>query len=328
MVKDAHPEPVKEAASTVLPVWLEAFRVLLNIDPRKDVESVANWDGLAIRTQVIKVRILPTLPPSSLRNWCPQTLDIIHTAFPRTIAPYLPDFLTASLGQLHVLFPAFHQFYVLASDTVPLSSEDEKIELSQLASATLDFIAAVSRSGKARDWFNEANVNELVGDVFRWTEMTADEVSYLIIYAPYELIRLHNISLQEAEWASDANAFVAQESEDSTSYSVRVASCDLLDVLIDRFPSRVLPAIQTNLNAVIAQSSEANRTNANEWWRPLEAAFAAFGAVSQTALEVLEDEKVAGRQGSLDLTQLLVSVVPGILTQSRTFLSFFGARID
>ena len=55
MVKDAHPEPVKEAASTVLPVWLDAFRVLLNMDPQKDIAG-ANWDGLAIRIQVVKVR--------------------------------------------------------------------------------------------------------------------------------------------------------------------------------------------------------------------------------------------------------------------------------
>ena len=58
MVKDAHPEPVKEAASSVLPVWLDAFRILLNIDPKSDVENKPNWDGLAIRIQVIKVRPL------------------------------------------------------------------------------------------------------------------------------------------------------------------------------------------------------------------------------------------------------------------------------
>jgi hypothetical protein len=56
MVKDAHPEPVKEAASTVLPVWLDAFRVLLTLDPKKDVEN-STWDGLAIRIQIVKVRL-------------------------------------------------------------------------------------------------------------------------------------------------------------------------------------------------------------------------------------------------------------------------------
>ncbi|GJE89716.1 ARM repeat-containing protein [Phanerochaete sordida] len=284
MVKEAHPESVKEAAATVLPVWLDAFRVLLNMDPKLDVENKPNWDGLAVRIQIVK------------------TIDIIHTAFPRALAPYLPDFLTAALRQLCDLFPTFHQYYVLGADTVPLSSEDEKIELSQLASSTLDFIATSTR-GKGKDWFNESNVHQLVGAIFNWTEMTADE---------------------ESEWASDANAFVAQESEESTSYSVRVASCDLLDILVDRYPQRVLPAVQANLAAVIAQSSQANSAGNEDWWRPLEAAFTAVGAIAPTALEVLEDEKSAGRQPSLDFNQLLVSVVPGILTQSQ--YSFMQGR--
>ena len=124
---------------------------------------------------------------------------------------------------------------------------------------------------------------------------------------------------QEAEWASDANAFVAQESEESTSYSVRVASCDLLDMLVDRLSARVLPAVQANLGLVIAQSGDASAARADDWWRPLEAAFAAFGAIAQTVLEILEDEKSAGKALSLDLSQLLVNVIPGILTQSRMF---------
>lgn len=55
MVKDQHPQAVKEATASVLPVWLEAFKVLLNIDPQQDVASSENWDGLAIRIQVFKV---------------------------------------------------------------------------------------------------------------------------------------------------------------------------------------------------------------------------------------------------------------------------------
>ena len=49
------PEAVKEATATVLPVWLDAFKTLLNADPRSDVENTPNWDGLAIRIQVFKV---------------------------------------------------------------------------------------------------------------------------------------------------------------------------------------------------------------------------------------------------------------------------------
>lgn len=58
MVKDQHPQAVKEATASVLPVWLEAFKVLLNIDPQQDVRNTDNWDGLTIRIQVFKVRDL------------------------------------------------------------------------------------------------------------------------------------------------------------------------------------------------------------------------------------------------------------------------------
>jgi hypothetical protein len=56
MVKDQHPQAVKEAIASVLPVWLEAFKVLLNIDPHQDVANPNNnWDGLAVRIQIFKV---------------------------------------------------------------------------------------------------------------------------------------------------------------------------------------------------------------------------------------------------------------------------------
>ena len=55
MVKDQHPQAAKEAAGNVLPAWLDAFRVLLDLDPERDV-SGEDWDGLEIRIQIFKVR--------------------------------------------------------------------------------------------------------------------------------------------------------------------------------------------------------------------------------------------------------------------------------
>lgn len=57
MVKEMHPQAIKEATASVLPVWLEAFKVLLNIDPRQDLAGPEKWDGLAIRIQVYRVRL-------------------------------------------------------------------------------------------------------------------------------------------------------------------------------------------------------------------------------------------------------------------------------
>lgn len=55
MVKDQHPSAVREATTSILPVWLDAFKVLLNLDPKQEVENTPNWDGLAIRIQIFKV---------------------------------------------------------------------------------------------------------------------------------------------------------------------------------------------------------------------------------------------------------------------------------
>lgn len=54
MVKDQHPAAVQEATASIIPVWLEAFEVLLNLDISQDVNE-QSWDGLAIRKELFKV---------------------------------------------------------------------------------------------------------------------------------------------------------------------------------------------------------------------------------------------------------------------------------
>lgn len=58
MVKEQHPSAVTEATTSVLPTWLNAFQVLLAIDPQADVANEDNWDGLAVRTEVYRVCML------------------------------------------------------------------------------------------------------------------------------------------------------------------------------------------------------------------------------------------------------------------------------
>ena len=60
MVKDQYPDPVKEAIDTILPEWLNALKILLDLDPTQDVASSENWDGVALRVQIFKVRDLKT----------------------------------------------------------------------------------------------------------------------------------------------------------------------------------------------------------------------------------------------------------------------------
>ncbi|KAF5393539.1 hypothetical protein D9757_000551 [Collybiopsis confluens] len=278
MVKDQHPQAVKEAIASVLPVWLEAFKVLLNMDPRKDVADGNNWEGLAVRIQIFK------------------TLDTIHTSFPRAIAPYLQDLLPAALVHLNSLYATFDRYYLASSETVPSSSEDESIELPQVITSIMDFVSAIARGGRAKAWLTSDNATALVSAVFDYIQMTDDD---------------------EETWANNANAFVAQEDDDLAPYSVRVAGLDLLTTLLDRTPAQTTAICHTVIQKIVLSSDQARSTGKSDWWRPLEAALAAVGSQAETIQECTDDEQESGRQKPIDIESLLSNVIPTILGQSE-----------
>jgi hypothetical protein len=177
MVKDLHPQAVKDATASVLPVWLEAFRTLLSADPQADV-SGPYWDGLAIRIQIFKVSFSSLCVMFiHLPNHAVQTLDAIHISFPRSLLPYLEDFLGLSLYHMQALYPTFEVYYLSQSETNPGSSENNPIELSQLICPIIDFIAAVARGGKAKTWFNQERIDALTSCVLNYAQMTVEDVS-------------------------------------------------------------------------------------------------------------------------------------------------------
>jgi importin-9 len=76
-----------------------------------------------------------------------------------------------------VLYPAFEQYYLAGSESAPTSTEQESaIELTQLASAIIDFFSAVARGGRAREWFSPETTVVLVSTVFKYVQMTEIDV--------------------------------------------------------------------------------------------------------------------------------------------------------
>ncbi|GAW03271.1 ARM repeat-containing protein [Lentinula edodes] len=278
MVKEQHPQPVKEAISTVLPVWLEAFKVLLNMDPSKDVAEGSNWEGLAVRIQIFKA------------------LDTIHTSFPRSIAPYLPELVPASLVHLNTLYTTFDRYYLASTESVPSSSEDETIELPQLITSIMDFVSSVVRAGRAKEWFTGDNAVSLISAIFSYIQMTDDD---------------------EENWANNANAFVAQEDDDLAPYSVRVAGLDLLTCLLDRTPAQTTATCHNVIQKVVLTSDQARTSGKKDWWRSLEAALTAVGSQAETIQECIDDEQESGRNRPIDIESLLTNVIPTILGQSE-----------
>ncbi|VDB86276.1 unnamed protein product [Peniophora sp. CBMAI 1063] len=154
MVKGAHPDAVKDAAQSILPVWIDALQAVLQSDPTADVQT-ENWDGLALRVQACR------------------TLDTLHTSFPRTLSTYLPNLLSACLNHLNALYPTFAQAYL--TDTLPprTSAEDDVTELPTLIAPLMDFVASASRTKVARAWVGE-NLDNLIQAAARWAQMTPE----------------------------------------------------------------------------------------------------------------------------------------------------------
>ena len=67
---------------------------------------------------------------------------------------------------------------MVGEDSVPNTSEDDKVELSQLAGVALDFMAGVARQARSKKWFTKEHLFALVSAIVPWAEITSDDVSF------------------------------------------------------------------------------------------------------------------------------------------------------
>lgn len=118
-----------------------------------------------------------------------QTLDTIHTSFPRPMTIYLRDFLSASLRHLQALLPTFTQYYLASSTSPPGSSEDESVGLPHLLCPIIDFISTATRGGRAKEWFETGNLEALIESIFNYVQMTEEDVG--LFHPPSYLIPLN-----------------------------------------------------------------------------------------------------------------------------------------
>lgn len=113
-------------------------------------------------------------------------MDIINTAFPRGLKAYVESFLDSSLSHLNSVFPAYDIYYVNATETVPVSTEDEAVELPYLICPLFDLVSNIVRGGRAKQWLDpqnqSPNLTNLIGIVFRFAQMTAEDVGTSCFY--------------------------------------------------------------------------------------------------------------------------------------------------
>lgn len=105
-----------------------------------------------------------------------QTLSIIYISFPKAIDfTLVTDFLAVSISHLDALFSTFAHYYINSEDSIPITSEDDTVELPQLVSSIFDFMSIVARHGKTKGWL-EANLQQIISVIFGYAQITRDDV--------------------------------------------------------------------------------------------------------------------------------------------------------
>ncbi|KAL5640264.1 hypothetical protein ACGC1H_007512 [Rhizoctonia solani] len=282
MVKEQHPSAISEATTSVLPTWLNAFQVLLAIDPQPDVSSSDNWDGLAVRTEVYR------------------SLNTIHTSFPKSLSTFTPTLLGYSLTHLNRLLPTFINHYVRAdADPAPATSSDDpdqQVSLTNLASSLLDYVGSAVRTSVGRSWFESTDgaLQNYIEMVAGWSQMTEED---------------------EENWTNNPNAFVADEDDETGLFSLRIAGFDLVMHFLDRVAVPTLQALQAVTQNAVQQIQSGSRTT--EWWKPLEALLAVLGTHSESILETLENEELEGRAKPIHVDAIIKEIVPQLASAAE-----------
>ncbi|CAG8583428.1 15476_t:CDS:10, partial [Acaulospora colombiana] len=140
-------------------------------------------------------------------------------------------------------------------------------------------------------------------------------------YGEYGL-KLEVVKMTEEQvelWLSDANQFVADDDDETFNFSVRVASGDLLTVLLDQFPEQTLQSLADSTLHFIEESNNARSSGDPIWWKIQEACLKAIGFVSSELTAALQDST---SKVNFDLPGLFGHVVLGHLTATVVFSQY------
>ncbi|ORY73226.1 ARM repeat-containing protein [Leucosporidium creatinivorum] len=287
-VKDEHPQAVKAAIGEILPQWIDAFRQLLELDVVQELQGEGNtWEGLAIRKAIY------------------DALEVILNSFPSTLKASLPHFLSLSINHLTSLLPIYHTAFLSSTSDFDVPSpaeEDSQVpsDLPGLAATIVDFLCQACRRKNVKGLFVEGGrsmemMERALDSAMAYAQMTTDD---------------------EDSWASDPNAFVADEDDEMIAYNTRAASIDLTTALVDAFETTALSSLWSAFQRRAAQADAARAQGDADWWKGYESALAIVGAVSTDLLVHVQETAAEGQQPVFDLGRLFTSIIPTYLTAS------------
>lgn len=296
MVKESYPDVVKQASQVMLPRWLSMMQTLLATDAAQELASdlQQGWPTLALRNEIFK-----TLKVAAM--------------FRAQFKSYLYSFIQSSISNLASLLPVFKQLYLSSTSGIDVPAteegeEDMSCDLPSLACSIFDFINEVSRGDRSRDLF----VHGGTGGQGCETEALKQLISLLLVFIDMTVD-------DEDNWANDANAFIADEDDETLAYSLRIAAADLLGMLIEDFPIPSLRSIGHQVHQLVAQASAEKAAGNENWWKAHEGVLAAIGNNADAIGEIIDTQSEG--KVALGLESIFSNIVlPNVGNDTHPFL--------
>nr|KAK4053501.1 hypothetical protein OIV83_001668 [Microbotryomycetes sp. JL201] len=293
-VKEEYPAAVKAAVQDILPQWLDAFRQLLELDIQPELQS-STWEALSVRKAIF------------------DSLEVVLHSFPSVLKPSLAYFIALALKHLHEVAAIYSAAYLSNSSEfdIPTPAEEDSqvaTDLPTLVASALDFLSQSSRRKGVRATFvqNDAATPNLVAAcdmALVYAQMTTDD---------------------EDSWASDPNAFIADEDDEMISFSPRSASFEIANALVETYGTAALGSLWSAFQKRATEGDNLRVEGDIDWWKSYESALAVTGAVSSDLLEHVQTSSDQGLSPVFDLGTVFSSIVPNHL--SDTGLPFLQGR--
>ncbi|KAJ1032127.1 hypothetical protein NDA18_001626 [Ustilago nuda] len=300
MVRETYPDVVKQASQTMLPCWLALMQSLLERDAAQQLGPglQQGWGTLALRNEIFKALKVAAMFRAQFKS-------------------HLHTFIQSSIANLVSLLPPFRQLYLSNSSELDAPSSEEgdddvACDIPTLACYIFDFINEASRGDRCRDLF----ISGGTGGRGQETDLLRQLISLLLVYI--------DMTVEDEEnWATDANAFIADEDDETFAYSLRIAAADLLGMLIEDFPIPALRSIGQQFHQLVQQANNDKVNGDQDWWKVHEGVLTAVGSNADAISEITETQPEAKQ--ALDLECIFATVVlPNVSNDAPPFLQGRG----
>ncbi|SAM58032.1 related to KAP114-Member of the karyopherin-beta family, nuclear import [Ustilago bromivora] len=300
MVRETYPDVVKQASQTMLPRWLTLMQSLLERDAAQQLGSglQQGWGTLALRNEIFKALKVAAMFRAQFKS-------------------HLHTFIQSSIANLVSLLPPLRQLYLSNSSELDAPSSEEgdddvACDIPTLACYIFDFINEASRGDRCRDLF----ISGGTGGRGQETDLLRQLISLLLVYI--------DMTVEDEEnWATDANAFIADEDDETFAYSLRIAAADLLGMLIEDFPIPALRSIGQQFHQLVQQANNDKVNGDQDWWKVHEGVLTAVGSNADAISEITETQPEAKQ--ALDLERIFATVVlPNVGNDAPPFLQGRG----